>query len=693
MAGKSFVKKNILLFVLILMFAVSSAFCNQNESDSGEEKFQNHADKERLRRENSFLGIHFDFHAKKEDKRIGENVTEEMIENIIRKVKPDFIQIDCKGHPGRSSYPTDVGNRAGGYVKDTLKLWREVTARHGVALYMHYSGVWDNRACELHPEWARVKPDGSRDKQKISVFGPYVDELMIPQLKELKDEYGVDGYWIDGDCWAVEIDYSKNAIEAFEEETGIKLEKYPKKKSDKYYRKFLDFQREGFREYLRHYVNAIHRHYPNAQITSNWAFSSIMFEPLTADLDFLSGDYPLQDSVNMARYEARCLRHQGKPWDLMSWGFSAKWEDVSNSSVKTPIQLKREASVVLSTGGGFQVYFKQNRDGSIRDWNMNIMSEVAEFCRKRQEICHKAESVPQICLFYSTESIKRKMTRPFHPRGLTMSMKGILWALLDNQYHVDIRGEHNLRDKMSQYPVIVIPEWQYIAQDIKREFIKYVRGGGNLLIVGPVPADIFSDQLGVKFKGNINEKKKWLFYNGVMSNCTDFYRAPLLTKNARPIGKLYNSDQVRGNSQTAATVRKFGKGKIAAIYFNMGYRYHTSRTSHARIFIGAVVDKVFDSPMVEVEGSHKVDLVVNRKEGKLAVNLVNTAGSHANKDVYTFDSIPSVGPLKVKIRLPKEPKNIYLQPQGKEMGFSWENGIVEVEPFVLEIHNILVVKQ
>ena len=40
---------------------------------------------------------------------IGKNTTREMIENIIDLVHPDYLQIDCKGHRGLSSYPTRVG--------------------------------------------------------------------------------------------------------------------------------------------------------------------------------------------------------------------------------------------------------------------------------------------------------------------------------------------------------------------------------------------------------------------------------------------------------------------------------------------------------------------------------------------------------------------------------------------------------
>ncbi len=65
----------------------------------------------RLRRAASFLGIHFDFHAGTDCTAIGKNTTREMIEKILDQAHPDYIQIDCKGHPGLSSYPTKVGNQ------------------------------------------------------------------------------------------------------------------------------------------------------------------------------------------------------------------------------------------------------------------------------------------------------------------------------------------------------------------------------------------------------------------------------------------------------------------------------------------------------------------------------------------------------------------------------------------------------
>ena len=66
----------------------------------------------RLRRDQSFFGIHFDFHAGDDCNEIGKNTTPGMVQTIIDLVKPDYIQTDCKGHAGYTSYPTKVGNRA-----------------------------------------------------------------------------------------------------------------------------------------------------------------------------------------------------------------------------------------------------------------------------------------------------------------------------------------------------------------------------------------------------------------------------------------------------------------------------------------------------------------------------------------------------------------------------------------------------
>ena len=277
-------------------------------------------DPPRKKRAESFLGVHFDFHAGDDCRRVGERTTPEMVESVIDKVQPDYLQIDCKGHRGYSSYPTKVGNPAPGFVGDPLRIWREVTRRRGIALYLHYSGVWDYHAVAAHPAWAAINADGKPNDKATSVFGPYVDELLIPQLRELAGVYGADGVWVDGDCWGTTPDYGAAAVREFCQQTGA--ETAPRQAGDPHWNEWMDFHRDGFRRYLRHYVDELRASHPDFQVISNWAFSDHMPEPVSAGVAGLSGDFSPDDSVNSARFSGRCLENQGVPWDLMSWSFS-----------------------------------------------------------------------------------------------------------------------------------------------------------------------------------------------------------------------------------------------------------------------------------------------------------------------------------------------------------------------------------
>ncbi|MCR4440331.1 MAG: hypothetical protein QHJ34_13845 [bacterium] len=639
----------------------------------------------RLKRSESFLGIHFDFHAGDDCKEIGKYVSREMVEYIIDTVKPDYVQCDCKGHPGVSSYMTKVGHQAPGFVLDPLRIWREATAERGVALYVHYSGVWDEKAVQAHPDWACVNNKGEASKQKTSVFGPYVDQLLIRQLKELADEYGIDGVWVDGDCWAVESDYSPRALEAFKAKTGIA--EAPKSPEDPHWFEFLECQREGYRSYLNHYVTELHAHRPEFQIASNWSFTSFMPEAVSVPVDFLSGDYLWRNSVNSARFEGRVMAQQGKPWDLMAWSFT--WTDQLYSTKSVP-QLQQEAAIILALGGGFQAYSPQKRDGSIRRWQMRVMAEVAQFCRARQELCHKAELVPQIGLILSTSAFYRESPKPFAGWTEEVSgIKGILQCLLDGQHVVDVVMEHHLRQRARQYPLLIYPEWSYIDPEFKALLLEYVASGGRLLVIGPRAAKLFEKELGVTCEGEPQRRVNGLAYGGFLAGINSEYQPVQLGPGVRPFGEIYENNDFFGEPAVAASIADYGQGQIAAVYLNLGERYMNLATTVSRDFLSALVRELFPSPLVEVTGSHNVDVTVSRKEGRLLINLVNTAGLHSDSRVSVFDQIPAVGPLTVSVRQASKPKAVSLMPSGMKLQFHFRDGKLTLTVPRLEIHEVV----
>jgi hypothetical protein len=638
----------------------------------------------KLKRADSFFGVHFDLHASEDITDAGKTLTAEMIDTFLLKVRPDFIQIDCKGHPGISSYPTKVGFHVKGFDKDPLKLFRERTEANNVALYMHFSGVWDGKVVKEHPDWAIVKANGERSTEKTSFFSPYLETYLIPQLKELSD-YKVDGAWIDGECWAVEPDYSDSSLSRFKKETGIT--EIPRKQSDKYFPEFMEYTRRLFREHLNRYVTAIHKYNPAFQITSNWSYSSMMPEKVTIDVDYLSGDVTPQNGVYRSAFEARCLAPQGKPWDLMAWGFS--WDGGKMPmSIKSAVQLEQEAAQIMSMGGGVQFYFQQNRDLSIKPWLATMLSEIGAFCRERQPYCHKAKAVPQIALLYPAVSYQRNASRPYsNPLG---KLEGALNLVLDGQHTVEILMEHHLTGKMDQYPLIIIPECDFLDPSFIEELKQYVTSGGHLLIIGTETAKLFKDELGINSLKTVDETETFIATANKLGAIRSSLDSVEVKKEVQILSTFYKGSDfnLKGN-MIASSKKKVGKGAVAAVYFNAGSEYLEYKSPVLRDYISSLINDLYPSPLVSVSGSHLVHVAVNKLNSRTYINLINIAGEHTNQKAIGYDEIPSLKDLTITINTIHKPAKIILQPEGLELMIDFQSGISTVVVPELKIHSIL----
>ena len=323
------------------------------------------------------------------------------------------------------------------------------------------------------------------------------------------------------------------------------------------------------------------------------------------------------------------------------------------------------------------------------------MGEVAQFCRERQEFCHKAEPVPQIGLLYSGKALYRINKKLFASySGELTGIKGIIQSLLDSQNSVEIVMEHHLTGRMQEYPLIVIPEWEYLEPKFRTELIAYVKNGGNLLIIGPNAAALFQSELGIKLVGEPESKIKGLAYEERLAGMETVSQDVKLDHGVKAFGTLYfnTRNDMTGPTQPAASITSYGKGKIAATYLNLGDRYLNARTSVARDFLNGLVRELFPDPIVTVSGSHTVDVAVNRINGKLAVNLVNTSGPHENETIRVFDEIEPVGPLVLSIAHDRKPRNVTVQPGDRKPEYDYKNGIISLTLPRLEIHDIVIVE-
>jgi hypothetical protein len=75
------------------------------------------------------------------------------------------------------------------------------------------------------------------------------------------------------------------------------------------------------------------------------------------------------------------------------------------------------------------------------------------------------------------------------------------------------------------------------------------------------------------------------------------------------------------------------------------------------------------------------------------INLINVAGEHTNQAAIAYDQVPPLTDLTVSVKTPAKPAKIVLQPEGKELKFSYSGGKSTVLIPKLEIHSILEIEE
>jgi hypothetical protein len=615
----------------------------------------------RLRRADSFFGLHFDLHPSGNDTVLGRDVTEAMVEKLVTAARPDYLQYDSKGHAGWLGWPSKVGPSSPGIINDSLAIYRKVTARHGVALYIHFSGVWDTQAITRHPGWARLDAKGKPDGRNTSTFSPYVDELMIPQLREAATLYDLDGAWVDGECWSVQPDFSPAAIAAFKQASG--RSDVPQGPNDAHWLDFLEFNRRRFRDYVKHYVDALHQSHPKFQIASNWLYSTMVPDQPSLPVDFLSGDYLGNAAISRARVEARFLAQSDRPWDLMAWGFQQADSNSVGHIHKPATQLMQEATTVLTQGGGFQIYYQPSRAGHFEDSHIQVMAKVGRFCRERQAVCHKSEAVPQIGVVFSRESLYRTSNRLFGGWGRASDqVRGWLDAVLDNQYSADILPDWKLASLASAYPLIVLPEWAAPGEAALNTLARYAESGGVLIAAGVENCRWLAPKLGFTAAGEAKDQPAFIGGGEVLANARGIWQ-DVEPGAAQVLATRHPDRDSTRAGKPAILAARLGKGQVVVIPGPLGLVYAATHAPAIRDLVRRLIQPRF-KPMVEISAPPVIEVALRRKSGVLYVHLSNLAQMQTAGDFAALDYVPEAGPIRLNFA-GRQPSALRLEPGGK----------------------------
>ena len=181
---------------------------------------------------------------------------------------------------------------------------------------------------------------------------------------------------------------------------------------------------------------------------------------------------------------------------------------------------------------------------------------------------------------------------------------------------------------MADYPLIIVAECDYLEPAFRGELVDYVRGGGNVLLLGPNAAAMFADALDVTLEGSPQSTPRWLEHGGKLHATHDVVQKATVLGRAEAIGRLHAANDAASASTPAASIATLGKGKIAATYFSVSRGYLADRSAATREFFNDLVRRLFprsDGRSARLVGRRRVALMRRWQAGGEPGQRVRTA--------------------------------------------------------------------
>lgn len=309
------------------------------------------------------LCIHFDHHPHPElAPAYGAGTKSEDIRRYLRAVKPDAIQYHAIGTFGYCSFPTRIGTPVPGLVDDPLRTWKDACDAEGVNFGVYCSTYGGGR---LAGRYAVRNRDGDTLEKWVCPNTPYLDEFLLPFLREIIDRYEPAQFWMDG----------PNAIWNFKDECvcdhcrkqyeALYGEALPLAPSGEEWKQIARFSLWMGDTVIDRIGKTVHAAAPDTAVAFNFAGFFPDGRDISPEADWLSADCVNEGQLHAGVMHAVFLAGHNRPSDMMVYeNVVIPTEQARNSYPRPMAQTKTDASVVLAHGHRMNYWQNPEPDGA-----------------------------------------------------------------------------------------------------------------------------------------------------------------------------------------------------------------------------------------------------------------------------------------------------------------------------------------
>ena len=675
--------------------------------------------------------LHLDAHLDRFD-AIYRNFDAEAAADIFQAA--GFQMVSYMAMDGPSYYPTKIGVPHPGLDRDFTGELTRALKKRGIRTIVYMSAHLERRFHREHPDWI-YNPDPSRTIVDTGSIGEsaatclnssWVDEVAIPQYREILEWYDVDGFFIDGvtQPYLRSNCYCTYCRELFAREVGGNI---PTDDSDPKafaYRKWANRHMEAYMEKVYCALSAIK---PGVAILNNgvWMVSRYPVSPPEYVMH-ICWDTPVPGtglySYNFSE-EGRYLATLTDVRPAITWSCMAidgySWGDYT---MREPEAFMHESAIVLAACGRIYLsdnpYPSGNPDGAL----MDAYSAVNERARALEPFLKGCVPVKDAAILHSADSVWSKA--PMNPcTGWTASpayhaVCGAHKALIEGHVQLGIVNSDVFLKTIDRYGVLILPDQRILSEEECAAIRHFVGNGGALVATGETglrdgenkPLDTFSiaDVLGVDYRGSSDTINSYLriteknepfgipaYDVQVVGNYTHIVptTAQTLIDLVPPYeGKKTGSPPPAVHPEgPGVTINVFVKGKAvycASRLFEAYFREDTPVLRKIALWLLNLAYPVESRTIALDNAPINVEVFYNEHSGERFIHLINFNADKRELGTPHIQDFITVYGIRARVRLPRKPKSVTTVPEGKMLSFSYRNGWVEFEAEPLEIHGV-----
>ena len=662
-------------------------------------------------------------------KEIYRNFDAEAAAQMYKEAGVQMLSYFAKCWAGYSYYPTEYGTVHPGLNRDFTGELTAALKKRGIRCVIYFMTGMERHHDKLHPEWVRnTDPnrkiwdeDIKMDTSMMCFNTPYVQEIGIPQMREIIKRYEPDGFFVDiviqqfmhSSC------FCKFCRELFDKEVGGEIPTEDTHLKAFAYRKWANMHMENF-------MNRVHTSLTETKsdidIINNYTW--MMRYPVTPPkwVRHITWDTPVPKVGNFSWNFSIEARYVSTVPDITWSVMNTRGNNWGEYSLREQEAFLSECATLLAACGRTYIsdipYPHGNPDPAV----MEVFKHVNKRTIELEPYLKDCKPVKDATVLHSADSVWKKAplvpTPSWIPGPAYHSVCGAHKALIEGHVQMAIVNSEVMTDTLDEFRTLILPD-QSILNEMECDKIRaFVKNGGTLIATGETAtrdtknnllsnfslSDVFGiDLAGISDTSNCYlqmTKKNETFGIPAMDIQVMGNYTKIRTTTARKLIDLVPPyEGIKNGTPPPAlniegpgvTINSFGKGKAifcAAKIFESYYKESTPVQRKLALFL---LDLIYpeNQRMLKLENTPiNIEVFYNERDDERYVHLVNYSGDKRETGVPQVQDFTISFGIIVSVRTPSRPKSLTLVPDVRKIAFDYSGGVVRFEAEPLKIHDV-----